>query len=67
MVKKFTAQLVVWGLSHSQGQDYDETFALVVYFNSLCLLWSIVAANSFVPYQLDMNTAPLYSEVKETI
>jgi hypothetical protein len=39
----------------------------VVPFDSLRLLLSIVAANSFVPQQLDVKAAFLYGELKETI
>jgi hypothetical protein len=39
----------------------------VVCFDSLSLLWSIVRANGFVPQQLDVRGALLYSELKETI
>jgi hypothetical protein len=58
---------VTKGFSQIQGQDYDETFAPVVRFDSLHLLLSIVAVNSFVPQQLDIKAAFLYGELKETI
>jgi uncharacterized protein (DUF1330 family) len=56
-VNKFKARLVAKGFSPIQGQDYDETFALVVRFDSLRHLLSIVAANGFVPQQLDIKAA----------
>jgi hypothetical protein len=66
-VDKFKARLVAKRFSQIQGQDYDESFAPVVRFNSLCLLLSIVAANGFVPLQLDVKAAFLYGELNETI
>jgi hypothetical protein len=62
-VDKFKVRLVAKGFSQIQGQDYDETFALVVHFDSLLLLLPIVAANGFVPQQLDVKTAFLYGEL----
>jgi hypothetical protein len=66
-VDKFKARLVAKRFSHIQREDYDETFALVVRCDSLRLLLSIVAANGFVPQQLDVKAAFLYRELKETI
>jgi hypothetical protein len=63
-VDKFKARLVAKGFSQIQGQDYNETFAQVVRFDSLRLLMPIVAANGFVPHQLDVKAAFLYSELK---
>jgi hypothetical protein len=55
------------GIVTNSGQDYDKTFAPLVYFDSLGLLLSIVAANSFVPQQLVVKAAILYGELKEKI
>jgi hypothetical protein len=66
-VAKFKARLVAKGFSQIQGQDYDETFAPVVRFNSLRLPLPIIAANGFVRQQLDIKAACLYGELKETI
>jgi hypothetical protein len=40
---------------------------VVVRFDSLCRLMSIVGTNGFVPQQLDVEAAILYGELKETI
>jgi hypothetical protein len=41
-VDKFQERLVAKGFSQIQGQDYNDTFALVIRFDSLHLLLSIV-------------------------
>jgi hypothetical protein len=66
-VDKFKPRLVAKGFSQIQGLDYYETFAPVVRFDSMRLLLSIVAANGFLPHQLDIKAAFLYCELKETI
>jgi hypothetical protein len=63
-VDKFKAQLVAKGFSQIQGQDYNETFATVVLFDSLPLLLSIGAVNGFLPQQLDVKAAFLFGELK---
>jgi hypothetical protein len=56
-VNKFKVRLVAKGFSQIQGQDYNETFAQVVLFDSLHILLPIVAANGFVPHQLAVKAA----------
>jgi hypothetical protein len=66
-VDKFKARLVATGWSQIQGQDYDETFVPVVWFDSSRLPLSIVAANGFVPRHLEVKATFLYGELTETI
>jgi hypothetical protein len=66
-VDKFKASLVAKRFSHIQGQDCHDSFAMVVGFNSLRILLSIVTANSCVAQQLHVKTTVLYGELKETI
>jgi hypothetical protein len=63
-VDKFKAQLLAKGFSAIQGQDYDEMFAPVVCFDSLRLLMSIIAANSFVPSNLISNPLACMARLK---
>jgi hypothetical protein len=66
-INKFKARLVPNGFSHNQGQDCDETFAPLGGVDSLQRLLSIVAANGFIPQQLEVKAAFLYGTFKETI
>jgi hypothetical protein len=66
-VHKFKARLVVKAVSQILGPDYNKTCTALVCFDSLRILLSIVAANRFVPQQLDFNTTFMFSKLKETI
>jgi hypothetical protein len=48
-VDKFKARLVVKGFSPIQGQDYDETFATALSFDSFGIFLPIITTNGFVP------------------
>jgi hypothetical protein len=47
-------------------EDYDEPFALVGHFTSEYRFLSIMVENYFLPQQLDIKAALLYSMLKET-
>ena len=42
-VKQFKARLVAQGFSQQEGVDYEETFALIVKYDSLRLLFALAA------------------------
>ena len=47
--------------------DYKETFALTLYFNSLCMLLTIAAHKDLHIHQINVNSAYLADELKDKI
>lgn len=64
---KFKARLVVKGYSQREGIDYNEIFCPVVRFDSLRVVLSIAAEEGLELFQLDVVTAFLYADLKETV
>ena len=61
------ARLVARGFCLTPGVDYLETYAPVVRKSSIRLLIALAVENSWSVQQLDVNSAYLNSELKETI
>jgi hypothetical protein len=66
-VNKFQAQFVAMRLFQIPSLDCNEIFGLVIGFNSLRVLLSIISANDFVILQVDIKAAILDSQLEETI
>jgi hypothetical protein len=47
--------------------DYNETFALVAKFTSICCILTLVALEDMEIHQMDMKTAFLNGELEEEI
>src|SRR6266480_139739 len=66
-VEQLKARGVAKGYSQIPGQDFDETFAPVVRYESLRLLLAISAQKGWKPRQYDVKSAFLYGRLQETI
>ncbi|GJU04813.1 ribonuclease H-like domain-containing protein, partial [Tanacetum coccineum] len=64
-IERYKARLVAKGFNQREGFDYDETFSHVM-VTVRCLI-SIVVANSWPLYKLDVNNAFLYGDLKEDV
>jgi hypothetical protein len=66
-VTRFKARLVARGFSQTAGIDYKETFASVVKFSSIRVIFALAAQYDLTVYQVDVKTAFLNGELDETI
>jgi TfoX/Sxy family transcriptional regulator of competence genes len=66
-VCRWKARWVVRGFEQQEGIDYQETFASVVKPMSYKVLFAIAAAHDLEVEQMDVKTAFLYGEIKETV
>lgn len=66
-INKYKARLVAKGYVQVQGTNFDEVFALVHRIETIRLLISLAAANEWEIHHLDVKTAFLHGELKETV
>ena len=64
---KHKARLVVKGYVQKQGVDFEEVFAPVARLESVRLLLAITTHHSWEVHHMDMKSAFLNVELKETV
>jgi hypothetical protein len=66
-IERYKARLVAKGVLQTLGQNYNEIFATIVFYDSLRPLLAISAWKGWRPRQLDVKTAFLYGILKEEV
>ena len=66
-IDKFKARVVAQGYTQIEGVDYFDTYAPVVKYNSLRVILSIATIKDYEIKQMDVATAFLNADIKETL
>eukprot|EP00253_Pinus_taeda_P023759 PITA_23759 len=66
-IEKFKARFVARGFSQVEGVDYEETFAPVARYTSICSIISIAAEMGWKIHQMDVKTAFLNGFIQEEV
>ncbi|RDY07028.1 hypothetical protein CR513_08904, partial [Mucuna pruriens] len=66
-IDKFKARLVAKGYAQQYGVDYAEVFAPVARLDTIRIILTIAAQNSWNVFQLDVKSVFLHGELKEDI
>jgi Reverse transcriptase (RNA-dependent DNA polymerase) len=66
-VIKYKSRIVAQGFTQIEGLDYDETFAPVAKFASICAIMALATEHDLEIHQMDVKSAYLNSELKEKI
>jgi hypothetical protein len=55
----------VQGYEQQEGTDFNETFAPVAKYQSICILLALAAQNNWHIHQMDIDSAFLYADWEE--
>ena len=66
-VEKFKARFVARGFSQKEGVDYNEIFAPIARYNTICSIIALVASQGWNLYQMDVMTTFLHGSNKEKV
>jgi hypothetical protein len=58
---------VVKGYAQVACLEFDETFALIVRLDTICILLAYATHHSFKMFQMDVNSAFLNRQIKEEV
>jgi hypothetical protein len=66
-VQKHKARIVTQGFTQVEGIDFNQTFALVTKFSSLCTIFTLAAKHNLKVHQMDVKATYLNTDLKEEI
>jgi hypothetical protein len=66
-VKKYKARFVDRGISQVEGIHYEETFAPIARYTSICTIISLVASMGWRLHQMDVKQVFLNGEIEEEV
>jgi hypothetical protein len=66
-VERFKARLMVRGFTQTFGINYNETFALIAKFVSICCTLALTAIEDMEIHQMDIKTTFLNGDLEEEI
>jgi hypothetical protein len=66
-VKKYKARFMARGFSQVEGIDYEETFAPVARYTSICTIIALAASMGWRLHQMDVKRAFLNGEIVEEV
>ncbi len=66
-VERYKAKLVARGFTQTYGVDYNETFAPVAKFTSICCILALTTLEDMEIHQMDMKMTFLNGELEKEI
>jgi hypothetical protein len=66
-IEKYKVRFVARGFSQVEGVDYDETFAPVARYMSICTIIALAASMGWKLHQMDVKTGFLNGEIEEEV
>lgn len=66
-IEKYKASFVARGLNQKQGEDYNDIFAPVACYTTICSIVALVASQGWTLYHMDVKIAFLHGLLQEEV